>query len=497
MAPPPCAIPKRVQYDSAMGFMSRRRSLWVGLVLGSLSSTALAQQQPAPGVVTVGELSPDAASVDATGPFGVVRVQGGRVVLNATGEAPRVFDPGCTARAAVGVRQLYVACDGGAIRTFEPGAGGAPTLASERRVGAEVRGLFVQGGRVWVEYARVEAQPVENLPEAGGGGGVMLAMHARGGVDLMGAAGPASERVRGTVLESHGTTVVISLGRAQGLRGDERVEIGARSGGETGEIPASVVGRVREVAASRAMVEIGFGEAVSAGDGVRVTARATTASMVAPPRSGNLLAFGGSIRAMIPIGSLGIGAFGDLWASWHASFPFAVRARLFPLGATYIASSSFGSGSEAGGLFGAAIEAMFDSQYFAVGLGLGASQYRSYTAQFGFGITQVLRVGALDGFHLYAQNHLLVASGRFEYGGTDATIQIPLSRSWWLTIRGGGSVAPYGFTEVGMRIATQGNGRSGSLFVTPTIGWAGMNTGGYAFRAGPTVGIGIEYRYGL
>ncbi|MEI8259680.1 MAG: hypothetical protein WCJ30_28775, partial [Deltaproteobacteria bacterium] len=352
----------------------------------------------------------------------------------------------------------------------------------------------------------VEAQPVENLAEAGGGV-VAGGPRARIGMDMAGAAAPVTERARGTVLEAHGATVVISLGRAQGIRGDERVEIGASrgaSGDEGGEIASTVVGRVREVAAGRATVEIGFGEPVVMGDNVRVTTRATTGSMAAPPRSGNLLAFGGSVRAIIPIGTLGLGTLADLWASWHATFPFALRARLYPVGGVYVDSGRFGSGGESGGLIGASLEAMFDSQYFAIGLGIGAAQYNS--SQFGFGITQVLRVGALDGFNLYAQNHLLVASGQFQYGGTDATIQIPLSRSWWLTIRGGGSVAPYGFTEVGMRIATQGNGRGGTLFVTPSIGWAGMNTGasysspysgGYSFRAGPTVGIALEYRFGL
>ncbi len=479
-----------------------RRGAFAGsMVLAAALLTAReAHAQSGGATVEIGEVGGEVGTAPAA--VASVRIQGTGVVLDTPGSAPRVLDVGCTVRAAtVFGAQVYVACDGGVVRIYGPSTGNAYVLVSERRVGAEVRGLFVVNNRVWLEYARVEAQPVEMLPVASAGiatGTVQPSRTTSGAAVLAADVEPA---VRGRVLAVHGTIVQVSIGRNQGVANGQRLEIGSTGGDDDTNVAATVVGEVRAVGSARAEVEIGFGERVNVGDRVRATTRTSTASLVAPPRSAPILSFGGSIRLLVPISNLGVGMLDDLWATWHATAPFALRARFFPLGLLYIGNSSYGS-TGTSGLFGAALEAMFDSRFFAIGLGLGTNQYQGYSyfgspsAQFGFAITQTLRVGTLDGLNMTVQTQILVANNAFQFGGGDGGFQIPLTRTMWLVIRGGGTAGPLGWTDVGMRIATQGSGRGGTLFITPTLGWAGMSVD-YGFRAGPTAGIGLEYRVGL
>lgn len=419
-------------------------------------------------------------------PFPEVKVEAGLVVIGV-----RSFDLGCVATSAVALGQLYVACADGRVRTFEP-AEPEPRFVEERRVAGELRGLFVQGGRVWVEYARVEAQPVSNL--AASPAQVEVAPPP-----MVAERPPAPPPVvvplaTFTVLEVSGPDVVVSLGKADGLQGDGTVEIG-KAGAST------VVGRAREVGDGRSIVQVGFGERVLVGAQVRPSTRAVTGSLVGPPRTGNIVSLAAGGRVMLPIGTLGVGGLVDAEATWHAQTLFALKLRLFPVGGVAL------SDGRAGGAFGGSLEALFDSQFFAIGLGLSVEQFQDFVSVFGgfgvttdftFGLTQVLRVGALDGFAFSARNHLGIVNGAFNFVGLEGALQIPISRTWWLVLRGGGSAAPLAWGEVGMRIAVRGNGGADTLFLTPSLGVAGLNAGqngGLAF--GPTAGIGFEYRVGL
>ena len=423
-----------------------------------------------------------------------VKVESGRVIFNG-----RAFEAGCVAMSAVSLGQIHVACADGRVRTFEPGEPD-PRFLQERRVEGELRGLFVQGGRVWVEYARVEAQPMGNLAPSTAG---LVAMPGVVAPPPMVADGtppaptPAAQvTTQFVVLEVSGPDVVVSIGKAQGLRGDQTVEIGEQTPGAT-----TIVGRAREVADGRSVVQVGFGEKIAVGAPVRLSTRAVTGSMAGPPRTGGIISIGGHGRVMLPIGTLGIGGLFDAEATWHAETLFALRARLFPLGGAVLADG------RTGGNFGAAVEGLFDSQFFAIGLGVGVEQYMSFVQVFGgfgqtsgftFGLTQVLRVGALDGISFSARNHLAVVGAAFNFTGLEGALQIPISRTWWLLIRGGGSVAPLAWAELGMRIAVKGNGGPDTLFLTPSLGFAGLNSGtAFGMAFGPTAGIGFEYRAGL
>ena len=73
---------------------------------------------------------------------------------------------------------------------------------------------------------------------------------------------------------------------------------------------------------------------------------------------------------------------------------------------------------------------------------------------------------------------------------------------------GGGGIG-YGFGEVGLRVRVRGNGDTGSVFLTPSLGYADVYSSvcvdsGYrdipcysssVHQSGPMVGFGVEYRW--
>ena len=72
-------------------------------------------------------------------------------------------------------------------------------------------------------------------------------------------------------------------------------------------------------------------------------------------------------------------------------------------------------------------------------------------------------------------NSFILYSDQFHYGGTVASIQLPVSERAWMVARGGGGTAGYGFGEVGLRILAKGQGDRGSLFITPVLGGAALH----------------------
>jgi hypothetical protein len=132
----------------------------------------------------------------------------------------------------------------------------------------------------------------------------------------------------------------------------------------------------------------------------------------------------------------------------------------------------------------------------------------------GLSISQVARLGSLDGINLSVDNFFVLYKGEFHWGGAIGAIQSPVSDRSWLLLRGGGGIAGYAFGEIGLRVLVRGNGGPGSLFLTPSIGGAGLfgekegectvyNPAGgpqtvpcaeEVSYAGPMVGFGMEWR---
>jgi hypothetical protein len=111
------------------------------------------------------------------------------------------------------------------------------------------------------------------------------------------------------------------------------------------------------------------------------------------------------------------------------------------------------------------------------------------------------------------RNSFVVENEEFAYGGTSGQIQVSLDRllnDTWLLLRGGGHLAGQAFGELGLRVLARGNGGAGTLFVTPSIGgagvWGSRESDCPQFQpeavqcfdrvsyAGPMVGFSVEWR---
>lgn len=216
-------------------------------------------------------------------------------------------------------------------------------------------------------------------------------------------------------------------------------------------------------------------------------------SIMGPQRQGDVFLSESIIRVMVPIGTLGVGALVDASITWRAEIPFAVRARISPLGGVTA------SLNQAGGVAAGSLDALFDGRFFAAGLGLGFGTVKDFAYQpngslrasdeTGFLVSQHLRIGALEGLNFTAQTQLVATrlSGFTIYGG-EGLLQIPVRRDWQLRLRGGGSRAPFGFGELGMRIGIGGEEKP-RLFLTPSVGAIFLNS-----FIGPSVGLGVDYR---
>jgi hypothetical protein len=81
------------------------------------------------------------------------------------------------------------------------------------------------------------------------------------------------------------------------------------------------------------------------------------------------------------------------------------------------------------------------------------------------------------------------------FGFFDLNLQIPLNRQTWLTAAGGGGrQAGYLYGELGLKRLLRGDRGSGSLFVKPSVGVAGIDNHRDGFGAGPMIGCQLEWR---
>lgn len=364
-------------------------------------------------------------------PFPTARLDAGRVFLDRAGAPGTVpVEVGCVPMSAVVDQQLHVACADGRVRSFELTS--PPTLSNEVRVEGELRGVFLLGQQAWVEVARYEAKPLRQAAVTPGPLNALPPPLLGGAMTAPPVVGAQPAPVAAPVMAAPGTPVA----------SDD-----------------TVIGPARQ-------------------SGVVVAA---------------------ALRAMVPIGTLGVGGVLDASLTWHAEVPFALRARISPLGGVIASSNSPLSGSAGGGLAAGSLDALYDGRFFAAGLGVGFGTFNQLTfnnfggsssvASAGFLVSQLLRIGALDGLNFTAQTQLVTTqlSGFAFYGG-EALVQIPIRRDWQLQFRGGGSMAPFAFGDFGMRIGL-GTEEKPRLFLTPTVGIAYVN-----YFVGPSVGFGFDYR---
>lgn len=436
-----------------------------------------------------------------------------------------VLDVGCVVTGATRAGdRLVVSCTGGEIRSFAPDASGAFVLADARRAPAEVGALFAAEGVAWAlvdgTALRVDSLPaIEPAPSPPRASEPAAPDHPTSPpVETTPLAAPrpdaTAERARDEFGDAHdregppldGATVL-------GLRGAHAVlppGLPLENGHRVELVPAEgtrhapVVGTVSSVTEDAIEVDIGFGETVRVGDRVRRTAGGTTARPLDPPEQRRTVSVGGHVGVLID--AAGIGAVADLELRWRSDLPFALRARVFPFTTLYVGHTT--DVPEHGGALvgGGSVDAMLDTTYFAVGVGIGFGQYTtrlsrtpldpSADQRVGFAVLPTLRAGPVDGLSLELTGNILAVVDEFRFGGLDGRVRIPVAPGFWIELRGGGWPSGLALAEGGLRIAAEGNGGPGTIFVTPMVGFAGIDTGNHGFRSGPIIGIAVEGRVG-
>jgi hypothetical protein len=428
---------------------------------------------------------------------------------------------------------VYVACGPDGVAMVSLTGLGAPRLLKHADPGGDVQGFTIVEDQVWAIIVRQEARPVDLSP-------IRLVPPATKAAYAEASSAPAGTAALpsmvGDVVGQKGGRVTISLGSADGLKTDQRVEIFREQEVTLGEGQRAVreetlaVGRVAAVSEKAAQVDLGTDELVRAGSKVRATTRDLTANRLFPPRMAEVWDFNFMLRPFLALGTVGVGMVSDAAVGYRFKEPIHVQLLLKPFGIGLAGDGNIVA--EAANLVGS-----YDTSYFEIGLGLGwsavnnpieesalssdeaagigASVPRFEKVRDGLSIAQMARLGSLDGMHLYVDNFFVLYKGEFQYGGTIGSIQTPIGERSWLLLRGGGGVAGYAFGEIGLRVLVRGNGGPGALFLTPSLGGAALmgekegectvydyngKTSTVACAqelsyGGPMVGFGMEWRF--
>jgi hypothetical protein len=368
----------------------------------------------------------------------------------------------------------------------------------------------------------VHLEPVKTIePE---GGAVWIGPSA-GKASLT--SGPAAVLEIGTVTENRGETVVVDFGSLLGVEKGRHVELFMESGVTLGgEAKATrektiAVGYVVAVTENHCEVQLGVNEWVPEGSRARITSQRTTDGIWARPRIGGVSELGFTLRPYIGLERFAAGTVSNLDFNYRFEAPVRLRILVDPLGLGFTDNGFIVSAA-------ANVIATFDADLYEIGLGVGWTIINDDPRNFydeatsddygemnsGLSLAQYARFGAEEGFNITVYNSFVLYDEAFYYGGSSGTIQFPLGtygRPLWIFLRGGGGVAGYAFGEIGLRILAIGNGGPGSVFLSPSIGYAGIGGNqencedfGTAsefcyysddYFTGPMVGFGVQWRF--
>jgi hypothetical protein len=247
-------------------------------------------------------------------------------------------------------------------------------------------------------------------------------------------------------------------------------------------------------------------------------------SLMAPPRRTHLWELSLETSAFITIGALGVGVLGSASVAYRFDLPFVLRAEVAPFGiagpATNNATTAITSNCvttpqppPSGGTVrtGAAhLLAGIDTEFIEVALGVGAASVNQNTGSSNgspdtsaLSIAESARIGARDGLALNMESSIIGANHQFNLGYFVSSIQIPLSRTTMLVIRGGGGPVGFAYGDLGVRALVHGDGGPGTVALTGFAGGASImvdlcssNTRAEACNnsnlAGPSLGGAIE-----
>jgi hypothetical protein len=396
----------------------------------------------------------------------------------------------CEGRAlAVAEERLYVACGGEGVAVFSVQKPGTLSLLGIRDLGAEVSGFHSVNGQLWVELIRTEARPLLAAPP-------QTAPEIALKPALTSAAVPTPKRAAtpavGRVVELRPGTVVIDLGAGQGLNRSDRVALYVErevmlAAGAAVEQEMLAIGEVTVISEHSAQVQLGRNERVPLNAFAKATLAPVTGSIQAPPRVGGVWEIGFHFRPFLALDSVGLGMVSDAWVGRRLEDNIHIQALLEPFGLGF---------AKAGNVVATAGNGIisYDTRMLEIGLGAGWSAANnvdienpvgaadgsgSYTpnADFvrsGFSLAQLARLGSRDGLHIEARNTFLYVKDAFRYGGTVGELTVPASERSWVFARGGGGDAGFAFGELGLKTLLHGNGDRGSVFLSATLGGAGV-----------------------
>ena len=375
-----------------------------------------------------------------------------------------------------------------------------PSVVLERRVApAVIVGLFERNGEVFVELHEVVLRPASRLAPA------PSAAAADAVPTVVPLAVPTSPRGKGKVMSVDTSSFLVTLGGQDGIVVGDRIAVLEEAEQEvagqrirTERIVA--VGEVFEVAPEHARVRLGFGETVDLGAQATQT-NAKPARLINRPRYSGL-SLGVSLQPFLPINDeLAFATLGDAHVTYRFEKPAYVRAIVGAFGGLVS-----GQGNQS--VFDGWVDGGFDHKYFALGLGVGALRTERYDQSQGLqasflpAIAQAVRFGPLDGLNLSASTRATIKNKEVQFGAATASFLAPVHRRATLVFTGGGgSPALYGFFNGGARFLVKGNGGSGTLFVTPAVGWAMIkrfeDQGTFVQEnnvGGPSISVAVEWR---
>lgn len=236
-----------------------------------------------------------------------------------------------------------------------------------------------------------------------------------------------------------------------------------------------------------------------------ITAERTAGYWEASTMARPFLALGGFGGGLLLGGSFG----------YRAEAPIRVWAELDPLG---LATGGDGAMSP----FVLLALASYDTRTFELGLGFGGQtvylqdgvvDVDNNLVKRGTGLTvsQFARVGHRDGLMLTLRSDIVLFRQEWSVSNILMHGQLPLqgANALWVIANAGGGRSGFALGEIGLRSRLRGEGGSGSLFLTVTVGgtWlayeeARIDSGpGFSSLsvetisyAGPLVGLGFEWR---
>lgn len=395
-------------------------------------------------------------------------------------------------------------------------------------------GLFVAGGRAWIERHEVAAAPIEELAVPAAVAGSAPAPSAA----------PA-EAKGGTVIKAERGDVVVDLGRADGLRvGDElrflrRQDVASFSGEGTSTVERRVgSGTVKAVEPHRALVAVGRGSRVDPGD-LAERQPGSDGYPLGPERLGGLVEAGVILRPLLALDTLGVAFVNEAWVGYAFPSPWYVSARFSPVGVGWsqdgnpLTLAAVGTGG-------------LDNRWFSVGLGAGWSMLNNDVSIIGsndyamedggggvdlsfedvksaFSVAQEARLGARDGLSLSVRNTFVLVpeytynyddcteydydyndcvqreetGSGFAFGGIAMRLLVPSGERTDLLVDWGTGQAGATWVTGGMATWLRGNGDGGSIGLEVSAGYGsvvGNPEDETVTLQGPLVSAGVRWR---